>query len=115
MWCCGCALTKEVFLALERVVQVADGLVGEAEVAVGAAHGHAVLEVPGQRQVLVIVPDRLLVVAQAVVRVTEEVARLRLALYVIQLLERRRGEKREGGEEERRKRRGSRRRGGEEG
>ena len=46
------ALTKEIFLTLQRILEVADGAVGEAEVAVGAAHAHPVLQVPGQGQVL---------------------------------------------------------------
>ena len=58
----------------------------EAEVAVCPAHAHPVLEVPGESEVLVVVPDGLLVVTQAVVSVAQEVTGLRLALDIVQLL-----------------------------
>ena len=43
------ALTQEVLLALEGALEVAEREVGEAEVAVGPAHAHAVLENDKQR------------------------------------------------------------------
>ena len=43
------SLTQEVLLALEGALEVAEREVGEAEVAVGPAHAHAVLENDKQR------------------------------------------------------------------
>ena len=59
---------------------------GQPQVAVGPAHAHPVLQVPGQGQVLVVVPDGLLVVAQTVVSVAQEMTGLRLALDIIEFL-----------------------------
>lgn len=61
---------QEVLLALERRVQLAEREVGQAEIAVGPTHVHLVLQVLGERQVLVVVADGLAEVADAVVRIT---------------------------------------------
>lgn len=61
---------QEVLLALKRCVQLAEREVGQAEIAVGPAHVHLVLQVFGERQVLVVVADGFAEVADAVMRIT---------------------------------------------
>lgn len=74
------SLTKEILLALQGLLEIGQREVGKAEVAVGSAHGHPVLEVLGQGQILFIVPDGLLEVAQAVMSISQKVTCFRLTL-----------------------------------
>ena len=79
-------LTKEIFLTFQSIFIIANGAVGQSQVAVGSTHAHPVFQVPCQGQVLIIVSDSFLVVSQAVVSITQEMTSFSLTLDIIQLL-----------------------------
>ena len=79
-------LTKEIFLTFQSIFIIANGAVGQSQVAVGSTHAHPVFQVPCQGQVLIIVSDSFLVVSQAVVSITQEMTSFSLTLNIIQLL-----------------------------
>ena len=79
-------LTQKVLLALESCLQITEGKMGQSKIAVSSSHVHLVLQVLGECQVLIVVPHCLTEVSQAVVCISQEMAGLRLTLYVVKLL-----------------------------
>ena len=83
---CKMKLTQKVLLTLESCLQITKSKMGQSKIAVSSSHVHLVLQVLGECQVLIVVPHCLTEVSQAVVCISQEMAGLRLTLYVVKLL-----------------------------
>lgn len=80
------ANSQEMLLTIQGIIKISESQMSQTQIAISPAHVDAILQILGKSQVLVIVANCFLVVADAIVGVSKEMACLGLALDVLQLL-----------------------------